>query len=286
MPGANATQTIEDIILQQDKRGVAELRPHLPPDFCSQAAAYVMEHPGDAVVTSGYYITMSGGPETDGPPGAIAIGRALQALGRRVTYVTDAYALPLFQDWIGGEAEVVDFPIAGVASSKQFAASLLERLDPALLISIERGGRTKDETYLNMRDVDMTPQTARVDYLFESDVPSVGIGDGGNEIGMGNLREVIPTVKRLPNNPSVSKVDRLVITSVSNWGGYGLLAALSRLAGKNLLPTVEHETKLLRRLVEIGAVDGTTGNAIPTVDGFSIEENGRVLEQLRGIAEG
>ena len=278
-------QTIEDIILQQDKRGVAELRPHLPLDFCSQAAAYIMEHPGDTVVTSGYYITMSGGPETDGPPGAIAIGRALQALGRRVTYVTDMYALPLFQDWIGDEAEVVDFPITGVEASKQFAANLLDRLNPALLISIERGGRTKDETYLNMRDVDMTPQTARVDYLFESDIPSVGIGDGGNEIGMGNLLEVIPTVERLPNNPSVSKVDRLVVTSVSNWGGYGLLAALSSLAGKNLLPTVEHETRLIQRLVDIGAVDGTTGNAIPTVDGFSIEENGRVLEQLRRMAE-
>ena len=278
-------QTIEDIILQQDKRGVAELRPHLAPDFCSQAAVYIMEHPGGTIVTSGYFITMSGGPETDGPPGAIAIGRALQTLGRRVTYVTDSYALPLFQDWIGNEAEVVDFPITDVEASKQFAAGLLERLNPALLISIERGGRTKDETYLNMRDVDMTPQTARVDYLFESGILSVGIGDGGNEIGMGNLQEVIPTVERLPNNPSVSKVDRLVVTSVSNWGGYGVLAALSRLAGKNLLPTVEHETKLIQRLVEIGAVDGTTGNAIPTVDGFSIEENGRVLEQLRTMAE-
>ena len=87
------TNTIEDIILQQDKRGVAELRPHLPPDFCSQAAAYTMEHPGDVVITTGYYITMSGGPETDGPPGAIAIGRALQALGRRVSYVTDSYTV-------------------------------------------------------------------------------------------------------------------------------------------------------------------------------------------------
>jgi hypothetical protein len=36
-------------------------------------------------------------------------------------------------------------------------------------------------------------QTARLDYLFDSGTPSVGIGDGGNEIGMGNLAEIIPT---------------------------------------------------------------------------------------------
>ena len=70
------------------------------------------------------------------------------------------------------------------------------------------------------------------------------------------------------------------VASVSNWGGYGLVAALSRLAGRNLLPSVEHETQLIRRMVEIGLVDGTTGNAEPTVDDFSTEENGAALEQL------
>jgi hypothetical protein len=94
-------------------------------------------------------------------------------------------------------------------------------------------------------------------------------------------------VDSLPNSPAVTKVDRLVITSVSNWGGYGLVAALSRLAGKNLLPTVDHETRLIKRMVEIGVVDGTTGEAIPTVDNFSLEVNSEVLEQLhRAVAEG
>ncbi|MCH7651501.1 MAG: DUF4392 domain-containing protein, partial [Nitrospinae bacterium] len=62
--------SIEDLILQQDKRGVAQLRPHLPPDFCSQAASYIMDHPGDVVIVTGFYILMTGTPETDGPPGA------------------------------------------------------------------------------------------------------------------------------------------------------------------------------------------------------------------------
>ena len=278
------SQSIEDIILQQDKRGVAELRPHLSPDFCRQAARYVLDHPGHTVIVTGYYITMSGGPETDGPAGAIAIGQALQSLGRQVTYVTDSFTVTALRQLAGDGAEVVEFPIADVETSRRNAAQLLERLQPDLLVSIERSGRTRDETYLNMRDVDITPHTARVDYLFDSEIPSVAIGDGGNEIGMGNLAEVIPSVERLPNNPSVVKVDRLIIASVSNWGGYGLVAALSQLTGKDLLPSVEHETGMLDRMVEMGIVDGTTGEAIPAVDGFSAEENGAVLEQLRQAA--
>jgi hypothetical protein len=281
------SETIEEIILQQDKRGMSALRPHLPADFCSQAAGYIMDHPGGAIIVSGYYALMSHKPETDGPPGAMAIGNALRALGRRVTYVTDLHTAPVLRDWLGPEAEVEEFPIAHVPTSQRIASETLDRLKPGLLISIERSSRTKDDTYLNMRDIDISPYTARVDYLFEAGIPSVGIGDGGNEIGMGNLVEIIPTVDSLPNSPAVTKVDRLVITSVSNWGGYGLVAALSLLAGKNLLPSVDHEARLIRRMVEIGVVDGTTGEAIPTVDNFSLEVNGEVLEQLhRVVAEG
>ena len=275
--------SIEDLILQQDKRGVAQLRPHLPSDYCSQAASYVMDHPGDVVIVTGFYILMTGTPETDGPPGAIAIGNALQALGRKVSYITDSVCLAALRDLAGEDAAVIEFPITGVEASKQAAREILARLKPSLLISIERSGRTKDDTYLNMRDADITPNTARLDYLFEEGIPSVGIGDGGNEIGMGNLADVIPTIERLPNNPAITKVDKLVVASVSNWGGYGLVAALSRLAGRNLLPTVEHETRLIHRMVEIGVVDGTTGKAVPTVDDFTTDENAAVLQQLHEV---
>ena len=123
---------------------------------------------------------------------------------------------------------------------------MLEELQPDLLISIERCGRNRNDEYLNMRGRDISPQTARLDYLFDGSVPSVGIGDGGNEIGMGNLVDIIPSVDSLPDEPAVSTVDRLIIASVSNWGGYGLAAALSHLAGKNLLPTAEDEAGMVR----------------------------------------
>ena len=223
---------------------------------------------------------MAGKPETDGPPGAIAIGEALKSLGRTVTYVSDLYTVPVLQQYANG-SDVIEFPVDGVVASKKHAKAILEQVKPSLLISIERCGRTREDTYLNMRYVDISAHTARLDYLFDSEVPSVGIGDGGNEIGMGNLADIIPTVDSLPDYPAVNQVDRLVIASVSNWGGYGLVAALSQITSKNLLPSVESETAMLRGMVDSGVVDGTTGEAVPTVDNFSAEENGALLARLQ-----
>jgi len=279
------SETIEDIVLDHDKRGVALLRPHMAVDFCSQAAQYIMDHPGNVAIVTGFYILSAGSPETDGPAGAIAIGRALQALGRGVTYITDSYTVPVLEGLLEDGTEVVDFPIADIETSRKASSEILERLDLSLIISIERCSRTNDDAYLNMRYVDITPHTARLDYLFEAGIPSVGIGDGGNEIGMGNLVEFIPQVETLPNDPAVTKVDRLIISSVSNWGGYGLVAALSGLAGRNLLPTIEGETKVIQKSVDMGAVDGTTGEREYYVDGFTTEENGVLLARLHAVVE-
>ena len=276
-------ELIEDIILDFDKRGMLALRPHVPADFCERAAQYVIDHPGRTLIVTGFYVLMAGRPETDGPPGAIAIGNALMALGRQVTYVTDECTAPVLRHW-AGDADVIEFPTTGIEESKRYAAELLEHLQPSLLISIERCGRNRNDEYLNMRGRSITEHTARVDYLFDGSVPSVGIGDGGNEIGMGNLADIIPSVDSLPDDPAIAEVDCLVIASVSNWGGYGLVAAISRLAGRNLLPSAESESRMVQAMVEAGAVDGTTGDAVPTVDNFSMEENGALLARLHVLA--
>ena len=134
---------------------------------------------------------------------------------------------------------------------------------------------------------DITEYTARLDYLFELGIPSVGIGDGGNEIGMGNVAEHIQPVDRLPDEPAITQVDRLVIASVSNWGGYGLVAAISRMVGRNLLPAVEEDSRLITEMVDDGAVDGGSGQNRYYVDNFTLEENAEMLRLLHGkVAEG
>ena len=275
--------TIEDIVLRYDTRGVTALRPHLPPDFCHRAARSLFARAGLVLITTGFYILRTGTPETDGPPGAVAIGRALSKLGRRVLYVTDRVAAPLMEGLVGA-GQVIDFPIADEAASRKHAKTLLERHQPALLVSIERCGRSADGRYLNMRALDVSEHTAQVDFLFDGSVPSVGVGDGGNEIGMGGVADAVAASGKLVSDPCVTRVDDLVIASVSNWGGYGLVAALSKIAGRDLLPTVDEERALVERTAALGAVDGTTGEADGKVDGFTPDVTATILEDLRALA--
>ena len=277
--------TIEDVILAQDRRGVAALRQYLPVSFCEAAARFLLQHAGTVLIATGFYVRRADAPETDGPPGALALGRALAALGNRVAYVSDAYTAPLLADLAPSDTETVDFPIADDAASRQIARDLLDRIGPTALIAIERCALTRSGTYLNMRGQDISAHTARLDHLFRQHPHTVGIGDGGNEIGMGNLAPRIPEVVTLPDDPAVTCTTRLVIASVANWGAYGVLAALSRLTGRNLLPRPVDESACIRRLVALGAVDGVTGVADCTVDSFNLSENTDVLERLNALLE-
>jgi hypothetical protein len=274
--------TIEDVVLRHDMRGVSALRPHVPPDFCHQAARLLADHVGLVLITTGFYILRTGTPETDGPPGAVAIGQALERLGRRVLYVTDRMSGPLMQGLTAPD-QVLTFPVADELASVQFAKALLDRHRPAVLVSIERCGRTAAGRYLNMRGLDVSAETAQIDFLFEGLIPSVGVGDGGNEIGMGNVAEAVAASGKLVNDPCVTRVDRLVIASVSNWGGYGLVAALSSIVGRDLLPTIDEEQRLVERTAALGAVDGTTGESDGKVDGFGPEVTAAILADLHGL---
>ena len=281
-PPVGVLSSIEDIVLGNDFRGVAALRPHLPADFCGQAAQFALSRPGTVLIATGFYISMRGAPEADGPPGALAIGRALEAIGRRVVYVSDHYTVPILRPFVDSDTQVVDFPIADDNASSRFASELLSTLGPSLLISIERCGLSKDGTYLNMRGVDISAHTARIDHLFFQHPSSIGIGDGGNEIGMGNVARFIPQVDKLPDNPAVTTASHLIISSTSNWGGYGLVAGLSRLVGRNLLPGPE-EDDLICSMIDLGAVDGIIGASQYTVDTMSIEEHRGALSGLYAL---
>lgn len=272
-------KTIEDIILQNDKRGISNLRPFLPKDFCGKAADNIINNKGTVFITTGFYILKANSPETDGPPGAIAIGNALEKIGYNVFYIVDFYSFHLFIDIIESE-KVIIFPICSDDESEVYAKKLLKKFSPVLLISIERCGVTADKRYLNMKGIDISDYNAKVGHLFCNHNNTVGIGDGGNEIGMGNLICEIKNIKELPDEPCATKVSNLIISSVSNWGAYGLVAALSQKTGKNLMPSVEEEKKLIDKLVANGAVDGITGEAKAMVDGYKIEEYLAILSEL------
>ena len=223
-------------------------------------------------------------PETDGPPGAAVLGRALRRLGARVSYVTDAPNVPLLEavlKTLDEPADVMLYP--AVADG---ARRLLASEKPTHLVAIERPGRNRAGDYLNMRGDSVAAWNLPVDELFlvrgTQRPVTVGIGDGGNEIGMGAARAKIARLDPLRARiASLVRVDHLVVAGVSNWGAYGVVAALGHFTGHDLLHTPEVERRLIAACVAAGACDGVTRRREPTVDSLGVDTHAGVVDLLR-----
>ena len=272
--------SLEDIILQRDNRGISALRHLMEPSYLESTGRFVLDNKGLVVIVTGFFIVGAQASETDGPPGAVALGNVLSSLGCSGKYVTDSCSFDIVNGLSDKQHEVIEFPILSDIESEKFAGDLIRKMMPSLLISIERCGPSEDGKARNMRNVDITEFNAKTDYLFKDQIPSIGIGDGGNEIGMGNLRKAITSVPSLVEYPCVTEVSKLVIASVSNWGAYGLITAISRCLDENLLPSIKEEQRLVQKSVDLGAVDGFTGQKLPMVDGFTMEQNSQTLRDL------
>lgn len=115
---------------------------------------------------------------------------------------------------------------------------------------------------------------------------TIGVGDGGNEIGMGKVRARLYRLGSLmARMAAVVSTDHLVVAGVSNWGAYGITAELGRLAGRPLLHTPETERRLIEACVKAGAVDGITRRPEATVDGLDLDVHAAFL-RLLGVAAG
>jgi hypothetical protein len=179
-------------------------------------------------------------------------------------------------------------------------------------VAIERSGRAKDGSYYTMRGFSMDSLVAPIDSLLtldcqcsgESDPTGArrtctGIGDGGNEAGMGKVLGAVQA--HIPNGQliaSVTTCDALITAGVSNWGGYGLVAAaevlLKASAGDSqsvdrqidLVPTADEERAVAEAMICSGARDGISGALDGSVDGMPLETHLAVLGELRAAARG
>ncbi len=269
-------ESIEDIVLRHSRRGMPALRDCLPEHWCRTAAEEILGWArGTVLLTTGFYV--AGFAETDGPLGTTVLARALKDLGFRPVIVTDRYCEGYFEPE-GFETVYLDLDADDVE-----AASLLEQYHPVGLISVERCGRDKNGIYANMRGVDIGRGTAPCDALFPAargKIPTIGVGDGGNEIGMGNVARAVE--ERLSLTPSEIGADLLVIATVSNWGAYGITADLSELTGQDLLMSFDEAENFLRRTVALGSVDGISHEHKLWVDGFGPETEQEIFDALHG----
>ena len=111
---------------------------------------------------------------------------------------------------------------------------------------------------------------------------SVSIGDGGNEIGMGNL---LQAVSALNITPAVTECDELIVADVSNWAAWGLAAMVSILRGENLLAGA-NPLAILQYLSAKGSVDGVTRLNTLTEDGLAHTEGEQLIKDLCTVLQG
>jgi len=300
-----------------------------------------------AIVT-GFAIPHAESPaaETDGPPGAIYLAKALSELGIEVTLISDEFGTPLLEmgcDHWGLARESVrccPFEPGGPDSeARRFNAPGLNQVTDAWideflthgpgrslthLISIERVGpsHTPDsiaaqrragptpmseferdvpldarDVCHNMHGLPINAYTAKTHRLFEEvaarrlPIVTIGIGDGGNEIGMGSVPW--ETMKRAIANGPGGRIacriatDHLLAVGVSNWGGYAL-ATLTACLWERPEVIEPLSADAVRRLIELlvskaGAIDGVTRQRQATVDGLPLDAYLQVLREIRRL---
>lgn len=257
--------------------------------------------------------------ENDGPAGLAAIVRAL-SLAKKALCIAFVEAtliettsailtsagltvLPYEQAKIArddGSLAVVcvePFPL-DEASAKETSKVLIDRYRPALFFSTERVGRNVDGIYCSMRGIDYGIGRARIDFLFDEaiarKIPTVAVGDGGNEIGMGVVAEAVRKhVKFGDQRPdgsagigAVTETDVLVTAACSNWGCYAIAGAFAVRMGK---PTLAHsparEAALLRRGVDVGLINSVANVIDGNVDGIPEATHLAIVQLISTIIE-
>ena len=268
--------SIEDIVLRHSARGMNLLRGVMQDCYAREAAESILSwQRGTVFLTTGFYV--AGFAETDGPAGTVFLALALKKLGFTPVIVTDEFCKGFF------ELKKIKTVYMPFDFGENWCKNLLKEYNPVGLISVERCGKNLNGDYENMRGKSISEFTAETDILFElslGKIPTVGVGDGGNEIGMGNVSEFIR--QNLSLVPCKVKTDFLVIATVSNWGAYAIAAYLEMLSGvSGLLPDFEEVKNYIEETVKTGSVDGVTGKKSVSVDGFGMEVEKEILGLLK-----
>jgi D-glutamate cyclase len=230
--------------------------------------------------------------ENDGPLGTLALARALDRCGLIPTIWVD----PQLQDtamWLAAELGI-ELPI------RPIELDVLRRISPppAAAIAIEKPGQSANGVMHTFDGIAIEGGSIAIDKLFlewqAAETTTIGIGDRGNEVGFGALRE---TVLQLSPSSSICRCgcDGGVVSStsaklflpaaVSNWGAYGIAAALAILEGnETLLLLPSEEERLLHVAAVRGCVDGVHRRGGFGVDGLAGQTSIDVVQKLQEIA--
>lgn len=242
--------------------------------------------------------------ETDGPPGLAALAKAIhEATGAVPILLTEApFVDNLARTALAAGLGLRDpdvavttpwttavLPLSAGDDAQAQAAQYLDRFDPAMLISVEKIGPNPDGIAHSASGTPTHASRARAEHLFDlgaaRGIPSLGVGDNGNELGFGKILEAVRTHKPAGDRLATRvATDVLVPANTSNWGAYGIVAMMAVLLQRpDLAVDVETETRMLTACVDAHGVDGSTGRHRMAVDGMPAKVDYAFVEMLSGI---
>lgn len=251
--------------------------------------------PAKALVVTGFYIPRAEHPaaETDGPLGALELCMALRAVGGDAWLVSDEHCAPVIEAASSNllpEDRVLIAPHAGPEFHAWFntVIDLVKRFNIDTLVFIERVGPARDGMPHNMRGIDIAEWTAPLSTLTQLELHTIGVGDGGNEIGMGRVAEYAITgvVDHGESIACTVAADQLIIAGTSNWGAHALVCAMRALGCEAVEPYLNPDwhRAVLDSIVAAGGLDGVHMTNVPTVDGLDPVRYFGTVAQLSAFA--
>lgn len=279
---------MQQLAASDNGRGVDRLSSQIP-DSLSRAISSVLQlTPTTALLITGFTIIHADPPaaETDGPLGTVLISRVLEQLGWQVKILTDQHSLP-----------VIDAAISagGSHASSGSIQAFVEKgaVDSELRIFVERVGPGVDGSCRNMRGVVVDTFTESSHGLLSGfDGVSIGIGDGGNEVGMANfgIKNVAAHMASPPECVCVVSTTHALVSGTSNWGAYAFALGLAGVASDwQALDRVDflgesYSRNILNAMIEQGAVDGMTAETVARIDGLDWSTYWDVCSQILRLA--
>ncbi|WP_313348315.1 glutamate cyclase domain-containing protein [Paracoccus sp. (in: a-proteobacteria)] len=269
--------------------------------LCLRAAAVLEGLSPKSLV---YLTTGAGNPltlpkgETDGPAGAAVLARYLANLGHPIMLLAEsaflpgivasfnAYGFMIGADGKGAGIGCEVFP-HGAAAGQAKVAELMARYPDAVGgIFIEKPGPNSAGGFHNSAGKPKDPDTVAhlhllADALNTAGAATLGIGDGGNEIGFGYAETALKAALEVARDcgcpcgggiANATKVTAFVTAATSNWGAYAVAAALAMLQNRGKdLPSIDLVARSVEASVAGGAHDGYSGLPQSTVDGTELE---------------
>jgi hypothetical protein len=259
--------------------------------------------------------------ENDGISGSVGLADAIiRGLGAKVVFLTEKSLVPVLEGACKAAAirtfslkDVKKMPkdlrktgikVASVQSfptdndeAKKTTIRLLDTLKPSAIITVEKSGRNTKGVYHTGLGRDMSETTAKVDLLVDEmrsrGILTIGIGDRGNEIGMGviedTVRKIDPQGSKCEcpckaGTATMVKTDVLALGSCSNTVPFGIAAVLSGLLRDPMvLQSADTFRRVLAAGVQAGALCGARMTPSLSVHGLDVEVHVHFLEIMRAI---